>query len=471
MRREQQLVKNTMLLSIGVMLPRLVMVIALPIYTGALSSAEYGSYNLITTLASMLAPALTIQIQTAAFRFLISEREEKDIKNVVSNVIFFVAPISVVTLIVMYFCLGSFSPQVRILVSVYIFLEMYYGVTQQLLRGMGKNMEFSFGAIINTVCNVAIVIPLLLWVRMGLEGMLVALCAANIVSTLYMALKARMFSYLDIKLVDRLQIKKMLKYSWPMVPNNASMWVLTASDQLIITAVLGPASNGVYSAATKLPQILTYAQNTFTLAWQESASVSIADKDSTEYYNVIFDGLLRVITGLMGLLIGFMPILFAILIRGDSFSAAYVQMPILLWAMLFFGLSSYYGGIYVAEMKVGNVALTTVVAAVINLIINFIFIGKIGIFAASGSTLISYVFMTIFRAVDTRNMRKIRYNWKNIVLFAAVLLIMSALFYSGNTPLKIVNGIVGVVFCLAINKDLILPLCRMIFGKFGGRKV
>lgn len=469
--REKQFVKSTMLLSLGVMLPRLVVFIAMPIYTNTeiLSKADYGTYNLIATLASMLAPALTIQIQTAAFRFLMAEKDNKDIKTIVSNVIFFVMPISVVSLVVIFFCLHIFSVEMRLMIAVYIFLEMYYGVILQMLRGMGKNKEYSITTIINAVINIGVVIPMLLFTNMGLMGMLIALCAANIVSTLYMSISIRLVKYLDIKLVEKKCLKRMLSYSWPMVPNNASMWVLTASDQLIITAMMGAGANAVYSAATKFPQILTLAQNAFTMAWQESASMSTKDKDSNQYYNLIFDGLFRVMSGIMALLIGFMPLLFALFINSD-YVEVYAQLPILLWGMFFYGLSAYYGGIYVAEMKVKNVALTTVIAAVLNIAINFAFIGRIGIYAASISTLISYVFMTIFRAIDTKKMRKVHCDWKRIVIFVVFLLIMCVLFYSDNTLVRIVNAAVGIVFCIIINKSMILSLWKMVMGKIRHRE-
>jgi len=469
--REKQFVKSTMLLSLGVMLPRVVMFIALPIYTNTniLSQADYGTYNLVTTLASMLAPALTVQIQTAAFRFLIGEKGEKDIKTIISNVIFFVIPISVVSLIVMFFCLYTLSFEIRLMIAVYIFLEMYYGVIQQMLRGMGKNKEYSIGAIMNAVINIVVVIPLLMLLNMGLMGMLISLCAANIISTVYISINARLFKYLDIKLMDRKCLKRMLSYSWPMVPNNASMWVLTASDQLIISAFMGTGANAIYSAATKFPQVLTLAQNTFTLAWQESASISSGDKDSTQYYNTIFDGLFRVISGIMALLIGFMPVLFAIFINA-SYMEAYAQLPILLWAMFFFGLSAYYGGIYVAEMRVKNVALTTIIAAIINVIINLAFIRTIGIYAASISTLVSYIFMTVFRAIDTRKMRKINYNWKNIVIYVVFLLIMSVLFFSDNTLVRVLNAVTGIIFCIIVNKSMIVALWGIIREKIRLRR-
>ena len=78
MSREGKLVKNTMILSIGTFLPKLASFITLPILTECLTKDEYGTYDLIIVLVSLFLPAVTLQIQTAAFRFLIDVRENEE---------------------------------------------------------------------------------------------------------------------------------------------------------------------------------------------------------------------------------------------------------------------------------------------------------------------------------------------------------------------------------------------------------
>ena len=78
MSREGKLVKNTLVLSIGTFLPKAVSFITLPILTGYLTKAEYGTYDLITVLVALILPAATLQIQAAAFRFLIEVRDKID---------------------------------------------------------------------------------------------------------------------------------------------------------------------------------------------------------------------------------------------------------------------------------------------------------------------------------------------------------------------------------------------------------
>ena len=109
MSREGKLVRNTLVLSIGTVLPKLASLVTLPILTGCLTKDEMGAYDLVTVLVSLLLPSATLQIQAAAFRFLLDRRQEiKDIKRISTNIVFFTIPTSLIAL------LGAIWPKVTI---------------------------------------------------------------------------------------------------------------------------------------------------------------------------------------------------------------------------------------------------------------------------------------------------------------------------------------------------------------------
>ena len=70
--------KNTLIIALGTVLPKLVTLITLPILTGCLSKSDFGVYDLVITLVAFFLPAASLQIQTAAFRFLVDCRKDKD---------------------------------------------------------------------------------------------------------------------------------------------------------------------------------------------------------------------------------------------------------------------------------------------------------------------------------------------------------------------------------------------------------
>ena len=71
MSRQNDLLKNTVILGIGYAVPAIVSFLTLPLYTAFLTQTEYGMYDLITILLSLVMPTMTLQIKTSVFRFLI----------------------------------------------------------------------------------------------------------------------------------------------------------------------------------------------------------------------------------------------------------------------------------------------------------------------------------------------------------------------------------------------------------------
>ncbi|MCD8187928.1 MAG: oligosaccharide flippase family protein [Ruminococcus sp.] len=458
--RGEKLVKNTAVLSLGTFLPKLAVMITLPILTGCLTKAEYGTYDLIVNLVSLILPAETLQIQTAAFRFLIDVRgKEKEIKSIITNILVFIIPTSIIALIIMFFCLYSLSFVMRIWICVYFFADILAQAVRQVARGLNDNLGYSISAIVNGVGKIVFDVILVMFFDTGLEGAVVALAISSIASFVFLVIKSKLYRYIDLKCVSKAELKELLKYSWPMVPNSMSMWVVNFSDRFVITSVMGVAANAVYSAATKIPQILTVAQSTFTMAWQESASIASKDDDADAYYSSIFKVVFNVIAGFMGLLIGFTPLLFMILIRGD-YDEAYNQIPILFMGMFFYSLSAYLGGIYVAQKATKSVGITTIAAAICNLAINISLIHWIGLYAGSISTLVSFVVLYVYRMINLRKSVKMKYDHKYMIAIIIALGVMCFLCFQRNFILNCVNCVIGITAFFVLNRGLIKAMLK-----------
>lgn len=69
-----------------------------------------------------------------------------------------------------------------------------------------------------------------------------------------------------------------------------------------------------------------------------------------------------------------------------KYSAAYNQILILMYAMLFRVLVGLYSCVYVAQKNAKKIAYTSISAAIINIAVDLILINKIQVFAASLST-------------------------------------------------------------------------------------
>ena len=470
MSREKNLAKNTGVLAVGKLLPQLTAFVTLPILTQNLTKAEYGTYDLIATLIMLIIPIATLQIQSAAFRFLIDCRDDAaQCTSIITNIFIVTIPVSLLAAVIVQFFFMELSVLERALMSLYFVFDTIYLTIGQVARGLGKNKQYSVAAITLSVINMVCVILSVQMAEMGLLGVLIGLCIANAAASIYLSYAVSIRKYLKTSEVSKKEIGRLLAYSWPMVPNNMSNWVLKLSDRLLITFFLGIEANAVYAAANKIPNLLSVAQGIMVMAWQENASMAVNDEDASGYYTKMFDRIFCLMIGFTAALIGVTPVMFKILIRGD-YGDAYVQMPILILAMFFYCMAAFQGGIYIAHKKTKSVGFTTMGAAAINLAVDFLLIYVCGITAGSVSTLVAYFSLFLFRMLDSRKFQPMKFNVKKQILMYALITVMLIVCFMQNFYLNILNFIIGMVMFVVINNEFLKIIWSKVLKTIKGGK-
>lgn len=165
--------------------------------------------------------------------------------------------------------------------------------------------------------------------------------------------------------------------------------------------------------------------------------------------------------------IAFTPILFKILIRGE-YDAAYQQMSFLYIGMYFSCMAAFVGGIYVAHMKTKSVGITTLMAAVCNLVIDVATMKIIGLYAASISTLVAYALLFFFRLIDVQKFQPLEIKYSRLFAYLAIITAMSIMVAQRCLWLDLIDIIVGIVFAVTININLIKTIITGIFHRKKG---
>lgn len=215
MSRETSLAKNTFIMSIGTVLPKLSYLITLPIITAMLTKAEYGTYDLITTLVSLFLPVATLQVQTAAFRFLIDCKEDKVGRNrIITNVVLFVILSSVIALSVLYFALYKISTVIRILICVYFFIDILFLTLAQVVRGLSQPKLYALCTSVQPVVNMLLVVAFVYLLDGGLEGALIAMIGSVVIALIIVLVKGKIISKIDVRLFSKDKLKELIGYAW-----------------------------------------------------------------------------------------------------------------------------------------------------------------------------------------------------------------------------------------------------------------
>ena len=465
MSREINLIKNTFLISLGTIFPKILTILITPILTAKLTKSEYGQYDLILTITSFLMPISTLQISSAAFRFLIIKRNNyKECIPIISTIYAFVLIISFSVGVIFSGILFYRIRLIGVAISLYFIFDIILITTQQIFRGLGKNLMFSFSVIIQSSTSlilIALLSGLFIGPNYGITGVMLALMFSRIAPSVFLFFWGEIYKLIDIKSIKINLLKELIRYSWPMIPNNLAIWALNLSNRFVIGAALGIEAVAIYAVANKMPSIFSSFQSTFTMAWQENASLALEDDDKENYYSKMCDWIYRLLIGLMSLLIMITPLLWRILIRGN-YSEGYKQVPILYLGIMFNCLSSTIGGIYIAHMRTKSVGLTTMYAAIFNILIDICLVNVIGIWAGSISTLISFFALWLFRMIDIQKIQKLNINIKIIVMGLLALSSMCIINYLNLRITNIINIVLSFAIILIFDKDIICNLIASI---------
>ena len=470
MTRKKELLKNTVIIMFGKLCTQLISFLMLPLYTSYLLTDDYGYIDLVSTYISLLVPILSLQLEMAVFRFLIDARKDNKKKNeIISTNVTLITLFSIVSLILFFIFNLFIHIKFAYIIITIIIVNIFSGNFMQISRGLGNNIDFSIASIISGGASVILNVLFIVVLKLGAVGMLYSMLIANILSTIYLFIRLKLYKVIKYKNSNKNMTKELITYSLPLIPNGISWWIMNVSDRTIISIFLGVAANGIYAVSNKFPIILSSIFNVFNLSWSESVSVSINDEDKDEYVSSVFNDSIKIF-GCIGLLIiSGLPIVFDFLV-GKKYIDSYNYIPLLILGTLFGLLSSQYGSIYIATKQTKKLSKTTIYASILNLIINVVFIKCMGLYAAALSTIISYLIITLYRHKDIKKYVNVKYNISNITILIELYLLIISMYYINISIINYVSLILCILFCYLYNKELLFSLINKIKNKYLKRK-
>lgn len=456
MTKEKYLFKNTFIITIGKICTQLITFFLLPLYTAVLSTEEFGIVDLVTTLSMLLLPIITFQVEQAIFRELLENRTNKK-KNdlIISNGIISVT-IQCCIFIIVYLLLSEvFKNEYEYLLLINVICYIYISLFQQIARGKGNNIAYSIGSFINACATILFNLIFLLKFQMGAKGMILGNIFGQIAAIIYLFSSEKILKHLHFSLFNIKYVKKLWKYSFPLIPNELSWWVFNVSDRVIVSLILGLSANGILSAASKFSNVYITLFNIFNISWTESISLFIKEKDIEKFFNHVFGIALSLFSAIGLGIIACLPFVFNIIIN-IKYNTSYKLIPILIIASLFNVVVGLLSAVYIGNKNTKAVAKTSVISALINLTVHLILIKFLGLYAAAISTLVSFVIMSIYRLNDiNKKYIKINFNYKKIIYSLIVTLIIVITYYLNNLYMHIFGLILAFVYAVFMNKNIV----------------
>lgn len=463
MSKEKELVKNTTIIFIGRFCTQFLSFLLLPLYTKLLNTKEFGTVDLIITYISLIIPCITLELSSALYRFLLDCRENKKES---SKIISFV--LTTVTIITFVFCI-FFSLIANFLNFKYItycilliVTSVYSNIALQLARGFGNYVIYSITSIIIGSLTAALNVVLLVWMKTGTIGMLLSISCANLIGVIYALIKCKVWKYIKLTCINKSTATCLLKYSIPLISNSIIWWIINLSDRTLITAFLGVGANGIYAISIKFPNLIMAIYSVLNLAWQETVSSHINDLDSEEFINNMFNKLIEFFASLI---IGMISVIWFIfpLIIDIQYIDSIKYIPILALGSFFNIFIGMIGTLYIGLKRTKEIAITSIMAGIINFLINICLIRHFGIYAAAISTLVAFFIMSIYRVISIKNYFFLKLNIRKNIIIAGIFSFEIYIFYARIQSLNIIGTMIAIIYAIIINYNMVK---KIIIKKF-----
>ncbi len=466
MSRTNDFTKNTMILLIGNLCTKIAQFLLLPLYTGILSPDEYGAVELANTIVTLLLPLIGLQIEQGVFRFLIDTRGNKnETRKLISSTFFFMLAANIIGFIVFLIFSPIINYEYKWFIILNIMTNSMFGFAMQVARGMGDNKAYAISGFLSTIATISLNIFFLIALHFRVTGLLYASAIGYVVSTIYLFTKLKLPKYISTAYTDKKILKSLLHYSIPVVFNSLSWWMFLSSDRIVISGFMGLSATGILAIAYKFSSVGILLYNVFYMSLAESVALHIKDQDFEQFYNKIFTAISQIFVSFGTLLIAFMPIIFRILIDPD-YNDAYNLVPIATIATTFQVFVGLYSTIYTAKGNTRAIAVTSIIAAIVNISIDLLTVKFIGVYAAVLSTLISYFILFIHRLIDINSKYiKVQFNkaiFANLIISCVA---VSGLYYVRNPIIALLNIILAITSAYIYNKNNILYVIELITKK------
>lgn len=440
-------IKSGFWYTVGDILFRTIGFLTTPIFTRLLSKSEFGQFNNILSWSTILFFIFSLDIHSSIIRSKLDF--EDDLDSYTTSTLFISFIFNLIGYIIVKLNINFFSElfsidkkYIDILFLYLVFLEAYYiFITYERAKYKYKNYTIATGIVIISVNVISVSLVLLL--QNKLDARVYGYFIPYIIIGFIMAL-------IIVKRKPKIKmeyIKYALAISLPLLPHLISLNILSSSDKVMITNMIGEEENAVYSIAYLFSNILVIIYTAMNKAWAPWFLDTLKDgnkkiiKTASRYYMLFF---LLIIIG--AALVA--PEIILILGGKKYLESTSVFAPLLVSTIFQFGYSMYLQ-IEIFEKKLKIVSFATMCAAVVNIGLNFLLLRKYGYIIAGYTTLIGYAVCYLIHYIKIKSMGYLDLLDSNLInysLVASIISIPIIIFLYKNNVIRYILLMIYILF-------------------------
>ena len=400
----KQTAKTAALNTVANVFSLLVGMTVIPIITRVISQEDLGIATTFISTRNILVILFTLAVYSYVHRAMLDFKDEK--KDYLFTIVVFCT-----AMVIAFFCvILPFKQQFMHFLSLdnFLFYWMFISCYVMAVYNIGNfycvfhNKYFLVAGMvfcIGTFGPILSVVLALIFKQHKYIGRVIGLDFVYVIVTV-IVLAWLLFS--KGKKIKKLYLVRTLHFSVPVIPHLLSQSVLTQCDLIMITYFCGSKETGIYSMGQTVGYLALTVMTQIMAAWSPWVYRRFEEKKyETVYQNsklmillgtYISFGLLTVSTELIKIFLpkGYLPCIYIV--------------PPLVVSMYFQFIYLFFYDIEYYNRKADRIAIASVIASGLNLILNFFFMKKFGYIAACYTTAVSYLVLLLVNYLFCRSL-------------------------------------------------------------------
>lgn len=461
--------QDTLIYGFATVFPRLMNFVLVPLHTDILPAEEYSVNTVFYVWAAFFNVVLTYGMETSFFRFFSQAKEKGKVFSTA-----FIA----LTVTTILFGIGVFVFQdsliglmdldpfyFQLLFSVLV-LDTLVVVPFAYLRATGRPVKFAGIKIINILIYVLLNFYFLWFVRdypqyapqfvlnnYGPKDIVGYIFMANVAASAVTFLLLLPYFFRTKISFEFGIFRQMWKYGWPIMVAGIAFVINENLDKLLLKDMISEEVMGAYAGCYKLAVFMTIFVQAFKMGAEPFFFNHSQKENARETYAEILKYFVICGSIIFLVLVSFLDLFKAVVIRDPEYWMAIGIVPIILLANLFLGVYHNLSVWYKLTDKTRTGMYISIFGAIITILLNIVLIPVLGFMAAAWATLVAYGSMMLISYFLGKKYYPVPYNVKKIsfyLLLSVGLSILSFTFFRENyiAGIAITGGFLLIVFSM-----------------------
>jgi len=367
----------------------------LPILTRYLSRQDYGILAMFNILLAISYPLVGLNIHGAISRRYF-EQEQYVFPIYLTNCLFILI-ISTLFFSTLYYLLSPLISKVTSLPANYVFVipiiccfQVLANIALVVWQAQVKPLQYSIFLFLSSLTNVLFSIIFIVFLSYTWKGRVLAHIITVLIFSSFSTFVLWKNKLIQFKINFR-YIVNTLKFGTPLLPHSLSSLIISMTDRIFITNLIGIAETGLYAVGYQIGNILNIFGISFQNAYIPWLYNTLNKGHIDDKHKIVKLAYVQFVTFiLLAVVLSFVaPILMEFFI-GKEFRGSHIYVIYIALGFAFISMQKVVGPFVFYVGKTYLLAYITVVVAIMNIILNYVFITKNGSIGAAQATSISY---------------------------------------------------------------------------------